>query len=135
MSETQEPTTCKICANIIFMDQDTIHFDCIKCNNRNKSTTTICTATQPLSSTSIPPETTNSSNANFSDETAEACGITVVPPPKSIFLSRLGIEVSNEQVKHFIKTKIPDSTDFTVRRCCLEAQENSLHSRLPFGMI
>lgn len=46
----------------------------------------------------------------------EACGITVVPPPKSIFISRLGVDVSVEQVEKFIKTKIPSAIDFSIRK-------------------
>lgn len=44
------------------------------------------------------------------------CGITVVPPPKSIFLSRLGVDVTADQVKMFITTKIPAAQDVSVRK-------------------
>jgi hypothetical protein len=46
----------------------------------------------------------------------ETCGITVVPPPKAIFLSRLGADVSKEQVEKFIKTKIPNAVGLSVRK-------------------
>lgn len=51
-----------------------------------------------------------------SDSPEVVCGITVVPPPKSIFLSRLGVEVTDDKVVQFIKTKIPTASNFNVRK-------------------
>lgn len=51
-----------------------------------------------------------------SDSPEAVCGITVVPPPKSIFLSRLGLEVTEGNVVQFIKTKIPTAGNFHVRK-------------------
>lgn len=48
----------------------------------------------------------------------------MVPPPKSIFLSRLGVDVTTEQVKKFITTKIPAAQRISVRKMLFRGPRN-----------
>lgn len=93
------------------------------CKNKQKTVTTVhhdeFIMSNPLLTVSVPDVSSmQPSTPLVSSEPSpeEACGITVVPPPKSIFISRLGVDVSTEQVEKFIKTKIPTAVDFSIRK-------------------
>lgn len=66
----------------------------------------------------------NVSPASTVTPLAVECGITVVPPPKSIFLSRLGVDVSTDQVKMFITTKIPSAQNISIRKMLFRGPRN-----------
>lgn len=84
--------------------------------SRSSSTTTDDMSKSNLLSMNAPILTLSSPPKSIDLPPEEACGITVVPPPKSIFLSRLGVDVSTDQVEKFIKAKIPNAIDITIRK-------------------
>lgn len=102
-------------------------------NNLNKSTTTVRSSSQvvPSSLPSASPRDNSdellrvNTQSPASESPEVLCGITVVPPPKAIFLSRLGVEVTNVQVQQFIKTKMKtDDCNFTVRKMLFRTPRN-----------
>lgn len=83
-------------------------------NKNNKTSTTACPPALPQSSnqsssaSSMPPSVINVSQPSH--------GITVVAPPRSIFLSRLGVEVTGPQVEKFIREKTSSTANIGVRK-------------------
>ncbi|KAL5286473.1 hypothetical protein ACFFRR_007856 [Megaselia abdita] len=72
-------------------------------------------APSPSTLCSSPSTASTSSSISTSESIEDDCGITVVPPPKPIFLSGLGIDVTPDQVQKYIKNKLPAAV-LTVRK-------------------
>lgn len=90
--------------------------------NRNK-TTVSSLPSKPSTSTNLTPvivqkddETTSQSAQGGTEQLDDDCGLPVVPPPKSIFLSRIGIDVTTDQVHNYIKKKVQGAETLTVRK-------------------
>lgn len=80
------------------------------------STFPVPTESAASSSVSVPSPSQQPLNLNVPDHDTSDCGLTIIPPPKSVFLSRVGNDVTTEQVENYIKKSISSADGFTVRK-------------------
>lgn len=87
----------------------------------------------PTTSASVLVEVNDDDTSGTSSQPAEqqtniqiddGCGLPVVPPPKSIFLSRIGFDVTTDQVHSYIMSKVQGAENLTVRKLLFREPRN-----------
>lgn len=96
----------------------------ISMRNNKTTVSTVSTSSSSSSNTLIPVLVEEDENTNrelqaaqeVNDRTDDDCCLPVVPPLKSIFLSRLRVDVTTDQVHNYIKNKVQGAENITVRK-------------------